>query len=243
MTFFRCRLVFRVFLAPQHPVPILKSWGLLPSWTWSLLQSASGPLDWPSPIRLSWDSFTQCPSADFTVSRPLPVDFRTSRAETQNIPYETNLRQNTATHSARSALVGSHHLNGLLRVTALGVLQPKPAGVRCVSVTSDLHHLASQSPKARVMCHPRSAGTLRRTFITDSRKHLTMPRFPLEVAAQLVLTRRSFPTVWPSAGRYSAVDSGLTSPTVAGLRCGPRPPMGFYFCAASETEVSSTRSL
>jgi hypothetical protein len=72
--------------------------------------------------------------------RPLPVDFRTSRAEALNIPYEDNLWQIAATHSARSVLVVSHHLNGLRRVTALGVLQPKPAGVRCVSGNSDPHH-------------------------------------------------------------------------------------------------------
>lgn len=106
--------------------------------------------------------------------RPLPVDFRISRAEAPDIPYETNLRQTTATQSERSALVDSHHLNGLLRVTALGVLQPKPAGVRYVSDTSDLHHLGKPKSEARVRCLPRSARTLRRTFIVDSWLHLSM---------------------------------------------------------------------
>jgi hypothetical protein len=47
---------------------------MLPSWTWPLLQSALGMLNQPSLIRLSWDSFARCPSADIPVARPLPVD-------------------------------------------------------------------------------------------------------------------------------------------------------------------------
>ena len=34
---------------------------MLPSWTWPLLQSASGPLNQPSLIRLSWGSFSRAP--------------------------------------------------------------------------------------------------------------------------------------------------------------------------------------
>jgi hypothetical protein len=48
---------------------------MLPSWTWPLLQSAYGPLNQPSLILLSWDSFSLCPSADMTVARPHQTAF------------------------------------------------------------------------------------------------------------------------------------------------------------------------
>jgi len=46
---------------PSTRFQLKKTWGMLPSWTWPLLQSASGPLNQPALIRLSWDSFARAP--------------------------------------------------------------------------------------------------------------------------------------------------------------------------------------
>lgn len=76
---------------------------MLPSWTWPLLQSASGPQIRPSPYRLSWDSFSLCPSADFTVARPLPVDLlETSKPKLLCPRSEDDLRRPASTRTACS---------------------------------------------------------------------------------------------------------------------------------------------
>jgi hypothetical protein len=82
------------------------------------------------------------------------------------------------TLTARSILVVSHHLDGLRRVTASGVLQPVPVRVRCVSSSTDPHCLANQSLRAREKNLSRNAGTLRRTFAVGRRQHLSVPPLP-----------------------------------------------------------------
>jgi len=62
------------------------------------------------------------PALDISATRPLPVTVA------------SNLRQSDTNPTTRSAIVVSHHLDGLLRIAASGVLQPKPNEVRCVSV-------------------------------------------------------------------------------------------------------------
>jgi len=158
MTFCCCQLAFRVFRTSQRPVPVREKWGLLPSWTWPLLQSALGMLELllfrASPafnlFSLSWDSFARAPQPTLPsrvhsslTSEPLvPFDTRCSCATSDT---EDSPRQLASTRSACSDLVVSHHLAGLLRVTALDVLQSKPAGVRCVSSTSDPHGRTNQT--------------------------------------------------------------------------------------------------
>jgi hypothetical protein len=95
---------------------------MLPSWTWPLLQSASGPLNQLALTRLSWDSFSRAPPP----TAP-------SRVHSRPSPCEDDPRQLASTRSACSDLVVSHHLAGLLRVTASDVLQSEPARVRCVA--------------------------------------------------------------------------------------------------------------
>jgi hypothetical protein len=158
-------------------------------------------------FRLSWDSFACAPQptlpsrvySSLTPEHRTPFDVLCpcATSDTRDSP-----RQLASTRSACSDLVVSHHLVGLLRVTALDVLQSKPAGVRCVAGNPDPYRLPKQTqrPKRNLS---RSAGTLRRTCSIDSRHHLSMTPCPLVVASCSVPTRRSFPNAWPTSGLCS----------------------------------------
>jgi len=94
---------------------------------------------------------------------PLRRHFR--RASTPSRARRLDFRHPGANQAARSVLVVSHHLDGLLRSTDSGVLQPVPARVRRVSPLSPL--APASWPEAR-RTPPRDAGTPRRTFIISS---------------------------------------------------------------------------
>jgi hypothetical protein len=143
---------------------------MLPSWTWPLLQSASGPLNQLALTRLSWDSFSRAPPP----TAP-------SRVHSRPSPCEDDPRQLASTRSACSDLVVSHHLAGLLRVTASDVLQSEPAGVRCVASNPALHPWQAR-PEERDVPFPQrghpSKNLPRRQLETISRWPLTLLRLP-----------------------------------------------------------------
>ena len=135
-----------------------------------------------------------------------------------------SLRQLTATLAACSDLVVSHHLAGLLRVTASSILQLVPARVRCVSVVAVPHRLASQTRRR----NPESRGPLPDPYRSTDRDTFPAarapfeesppstgggtslhPRCPLEVASQPVRTRGSFPAARPPTRRCSVDGSEL----------------------------------
>jgi hypothetical protein len=89
-------------------------------------------------FRLSWDSFARAlpPTSPSRVHSSLTPEFDAPfDASTPLCREDTGIspRQLASTRSACSALVVSHHFDGLLRVTASDVLQSEPARVRCVA--------------------------------------------------------------------------------------------------------------
>jgi len=94
---------------------------------------------------------------------PLRRHFR--RASTPSRARRLDFRHPGANQAARSVLVVSHHLDGLLRSTDSGVLQPVPARVRRVSSPSTLDPASWFEARQTL---PRDAGTPRRTFIISS---------------------------------------------------------------------------
>jgi hypothetical protein len=67
-----------------------------------------------------------CPPSDMASMRPLPEHVAVL------------LRHSDANRVSRSALVVSHHLDGLLRIATPSILQPEPDKVHCVSSAPDL---------------------------------------------------------------------------------------------------------
>ena len=201
--------------------------GVLPSWAWPLLQSAAGPLNQPSLVRLSWDSFSRAPPP-------------TSSSRVHSQLSEDNLRQLATTRAAWSVLVVSHHLDGLLRVTTPGVLQPEPAGVRCVAGTTDPHRLASQTRRHKVSAVPAARAPFEEPSSSTAGVHLSMARSPPAVASHEVQARRPYPHARPTTGRCSVDASGhSTSPLPAPTEC-PRPSMGFCACSTLRPKPKSS---
>lgn len=195
---------------PQHPVPIRKNWGLPPSWSWLLLQSALGWLKQLSLLRLSWDSFARAllPTSPSRVHSRLHSE-PTVLAHRQSL-HECRPRQLATTLAASSILVVSHHLDGLLRVTASDVLQSEPARVRCVSSPTDPLRLASQTRRHERRTFPAARAPYEEPSSYTGGHISRCTRYPREVAAQMVQTRRPFPSAWPSSGLYSVHDPGLS---------------------------------
>jgi len=186
-----------------------------------------------SPIRLSWDSFARAllPTSPSRVYSRLHSE-PTVLAHRQSL-HECRPRQLATTLTASSILVVSHHLDGLLRVTASDVLQSEPARVRCVSgfnrppppwQAKTRRHERRTFPAARAPYEEPSSSTGGHTS--------RCTRYPREVASQQVQTRKPYPTAWPSTGLYSVDDPGLSALPVAGPLNSPRPSMGFYTCSA-----------
>jgi hypothetical protein len=111
-----------------------------------------------------------------TVSRPLQVDFSK----------EDDLRQLAVTLTARSILVVSHHLDGLRRVTASGVLQPVPVRVRCVSDSTDPHHLGK----------PKSEGTREEPFPQRGHPSKNLCRRQATTPLGVLVTLMRLPPIW-----------------------------------------------
>ena len=98
------------------------------SWTSQLLQSAGRDSVMTCAITPSHeDSFAWCPAADISVVRPLPA--------ASEEPAFGNLAPTRSRVPSSWALTTSTVCSAS---TAPGVLQPEPAGVRCVSGTATL---------------------------------------------------------------------------------------------------------
>jgi len=132
------------------------------------------------------------------VSRPLQVD----------LSKEDDLRRLAATLVACSVRVVSHHLDGLLRVTTPGVLQPVPARVRCVSSSTDLHHPGKPESGGERSAFPAARAPFEEPSSSTGGNASRHCRYPHEVAARPVQTRRPYLAAWPSTGRCSADNSG-----------------------------------
>jgi len=108
------------FSAAQHRDPIRK-------------KRRCDLLDLASPTELrsnSWPDLRQIASRGIRSLVPLRRHFR--RASPPSRVRRLDFRHPGANQAARSVLVVSHHLDGLLRSTDSGVLQPVPARVRRV---------------------------------------------------------------------------------------------------------------
>jgi len=174
-----------------------------------------------------------CPTTDATIARPLPV----------NLSKEDDLWRLAVTLAACSVRVVSHHLNGLRRVTAPGVLQPVPVGVRCVAGSTDPHHPGKPESEGTGRTFPAARAPFEEPSPSMGDNTSRCRRYPHEVALHQVQTRRSLP-------QCSALYRALLrrrlwtfSLPVAGSRDGPRPSMGFYTCSAFETEASLTHRM
>jgi len=129
------------------------------------------------------------PALDISATRPLPVTVA------------SNLRQSDTNPTTRSAIVVSHHLDGLLRIAAPGVLQPKPNEVRCVSVTCIpvANHLDAR-PLSKPALSRNAFHTPRRIPLANSRTASLRPlpscRFVTRCTARASGTRSRLTQPW-----------------------------------------------
>lgn len=182
MTSHRYRLAFRVFLVSQHPVPIRKNWGYRPRGLGLSFRAPWAGFDGSHRFRLSWDSFARA----LPLTSPSCVHSRQhsesrTLARSQSLD-ECHLRRLAATLVACSALVGSHHLDGLLRVTASDVLQSEPARIRCVALLYRPSPSGKPDPKAKVEPFPQrghpTKNLLHRQAVTPLGAPVTLVRLP-----------------------------------------------------------------
>jgi len=139
-----------------------------------------------------------CPTTDATIARPLPV----------NLSKEDDLWRLAVTLAACSVRVVSHHLNGLRRVTAPGVLQPVPVGVRCVAGSTDPHHPGKPESEGTGRTFPAARAPFEEPYSSAGDNTSRCSRCPHEVASHLVQTRKSYPDARPSTGLYSVDECG-----------------------------------
>jgi hypothetical protein len=166
--------------------------GMRPSWTSSLLQSASGALARPSPHRLSWDSFT----------RALPPT-SPPRVHSQ---YEPKLVPSVARCQADRAF------------RPRGFSPPRRLsprnGSRCFATGAGPGFAALPAPHtptawrtrpgAASAPFPQRGHPSKNSSPSTAAVHLSVNPCPPAVAARTVQTRRPFPCAWPTTGRYSA---------------------------------------
>jgi hypothetical protein len=205
-------------------------------------------------VRLSWDSFARAPppTSPSRVHSSLPsgpahlsVRGIPSRRQPSAARYHTRRmfrprgfsppRRFAPRPTSRSSPA---QLTNQLE-TAPGILQPEPAGVRCVAGATDPHRLASQDLGAREKRLSRSAGTLRRTLSIDSRHHLSMAPLPSCGCRPARADPKAFPRCLAHSRALIRRRLWTVPLPVAGLRRSPRPPMGFCTCSASTTEANS----
>jgi len=152
-----------------------------------------------SPSRLSWDSFTGCPAAD-TLSYVHSWNCRSS-----------SLGPLTPISRSRSALVVSHHLNGLLRTRARTSCDALPAGVRDVSRNA-AHKRRANLPHDSVSA-PHHALTPRRIPLVSSRATSLQPAPFLSLPCEYT---RSELQMHPSCTPSRSPSNALTFPTCVG---------------------------
>jgi hypothetical protein len=103
------------------------------------------------------------------------------RVRARPLPGASSLRPDAARRRARSVLVVSHHLDGLLRARACGFVAPRcRSGVRRVSV--DAEPVPSEDGGGPPCDLPATrVHTLRRVSLVGSRYHIAVARCPLAV--------------------------------------------------------------
>jgi hypothetical protein len=151
-----------------------------------------------------------CPAADITVARPLQTAFRTNCACTPQIP--SRMPSSAA------------HYHAYCKFRPRGFSPPRRVAPRdgfgCFAIRASQSSLRFRFNRPPPLGKPNQEAK-RRTFpaarapyeepSSFTGGHISRcARYPLEVAAQMVQTRKPFPSAWPSSGLYSVHDPGLS---------------------------------